>query len=453
MEKGNEERVIPRECRCPISTLTSPAEATDFVFAPLTLERMIITGFLLCLDSFLFMCTILPVRFVLALATCARNVVMRGLRVLPWARCRRLRPRRLHAIQKIDLFRIVVLVSAAFFVQKVQVSFFIAFIKKGLSKMRMMVMFVEVIDRVLIDFGSSILGSAYWRLSQRSISPWRLLSMYLMGTCYLVLHASFLIFHACIFDVSVALGSNALISLLVLIQFAEMKSDVMKKHTCEKLTSIVHSDIVERFQISVMLLALFCIKAAENYGQPDLLSLLFPIATGLVTVYISELLCDWIKHMSIINYSGLSPHSYTEIGSTVLKSLSRSHTTSILTDRSFSVAREIGMFPMALTLFCLRAIWDIYARFHLSFRQSCLASALLFAVMFLLKLATFNALERFSKSHKLYRRMQKIPTLSTMSSMNFYKLLLIKPPNYKEAVHEHRLRNNSIDIPRELPAG
>ena len=174
-------QVLPRPCRCPISTLTTPPLATDFVFAPLTLERLIITGFLLCLDSLLFMCTILPIRFMLALFTSLRNIVVCGLRLLPNRRYRCLETTKLHAIQKIDLFRILVLISAAFLVQKVQVSFFIAFIKKGLSKMRMMVMFVEVIERVLINFGSTILGSAFWRLSQADTSKWRFLGMYVMG--------------------------------------------------------------------------------------------------------------------------------------------------------------------------------------------------------------------------------------------------------------------------------
>ena len=408
------------------------------MFAPLTLERLIVTGFLLCLDSLLFMCTILPLRFLLALSTVLRNPVIRLLRFFRCRKFRRLRTVKLHPIQKIDLFRILLMLSAFVFLQKVEVSFFIAFIKKGLSKMRMMVMFVEVIERVLIDFGSTILGSSFWRLSKAETSVWRFIGMYILGSIYLAIHSSFLLFHLCILDVSVSLGSNALISLMVLIQFAEMKGDVLKKHTCDKLTSIVYGDIVERFQTTALLVILFCSKYYEHYNQPDAWVHLSPLVSGIFTVYISELLTDWIKHMSICNYSGLSPHIYTDLGSKALKNLSRTHTTSILTDRSYSVCREIGMFAPALALLILRVTYDIQQKMGLRLRGTVLFFAGSFAVLFLLKWATFKALKRLSKVHKVYRRLQKIPSLRTNVSANFYKLLLIKPPNYKEAILEHK---------------
>lgn len=424
--------------------MEEPDIATDFIFAPITLERLIVTGFLLCLDSFLYVLTILPIRGIIAavmLVVTSLSNLYQQFGVLVGCR-RRMRRRRIHPIQRVDLVRLLLIVFASLIVQYLRIDYFVWFIRKSLSKLRMMVTFVEIIDRVFISFGISILGRLYWRLTNPSSNKLRLGGLFLSGVVYLVIHATFLFFHLSIFEVSAGLGSNSLLSLLVLIQFAEMKANVLKKQSLEKLTSIVYSDIVERFQTSFILILLFLYKWV-NYEVTSLEASL-PVLQSLSVILFSEIITDWIKHMSICNYSGLSPYEYTNMGSKFLKALSRTSSSSLLTDRSFAVSREIGAFPGPLAVLLIRiVVTDWLPKFrgqvHLAFFVFCAC----FLILFLAKWCTHLGLERLAKLHRVYRRIQKVPSLKRSTS-TFYKVLLIKPPNYKHEMKQHR-RSVSIE--------
>lgn len=162
-------------------------------------------------------------------------------------------------------------------------------------------------------------------------------------------------------------GKNTtLLTLLILIQFAEMKSAVLKDISQEKLWAICYNgasssssaanhnqlildraDIVERFQLLVSLVLLFFyniskhhinsfwvritsdrpLHANDGVQDEDWLTAsewLAPLLFSLMIIYMSELSVDWLKHTSIINFTDLGPHMYTEVCPPVRLSLGSS---------------------------------------------------------------------------------------------------------------------------------
>ena len=56
---------------------------------------------------------------------------------------------------------------------------------------------------------------------------------------------------------------------------------------------------------------LMCSSDSFHLGESDDQHVLRVVA--LAAFFVSEVLVDWIKHMSICNYGGLSPHIYSEV--------------------------------------------------------------------------------------------------------------------------------------------
>lgn len=123
--------------------------------------------------------------------------------------------------------------------------------------------------------------------------------------------------------------SNALVTLVLSVQFVEIKSTVFKKFEKENLFQLTCADIVERFQLWLMLV----IIASRNLVEVGVWSLagmdsssaglgvmpksftLFPKWTGQVMdpfliVLGSEMLVDWLKHAYITKFNNTRPSVY-----------------------------------------------------------------------------------------------------------------------------------------------
>jgi Eukaryotic membrane protein family len=473
-----------RPCRCAPATSTAPQHATDFLFVPITLERVIMSGLFICLDSFLFVLTALPVRALIAIYSFAIAALVAVYRRLSdaWDRKRRARKevkrrrpmandraeamRRLkrlrkmrgiekvHGVEKIDVLRAALILMSYAVIRDLDVTVLTAFIRRGLFKLRMMVTLVEVVDRLLISFGSNILGVCFWHVyylgsggdsndnDGERLPKTTMLRMALLtagAVFYLSLHATFLLLHLSLIEVSVDSGSNALISLLILIQFAEMKSGVLKSLTLVKLRGILFADVVERFQMLVFVCIAFFYKAARHADQP-LASWAPSTLSALVTIYLSELIVDWVKCMSICNYSGISPHFYSEVGSQFMKALGRAPNNSVLTDNTFSVSREFGLFPIALAVVFLKVAGaDWLAQLVSRERNVYALGALLWLVLWLLKFFSSYCLRQLAHRYRVYRKIRKIPELRRQTS-TFARLFLVKPPAFADFVSDSKKR-------------
>ena len=162
------------------------------------------------------------------------------------------------------------------------------------------------------------------------------MGMFILALIYNVVHAAALFYQVITLNVAVNSYSNALLTLLLSNQFVEIKSTVFKKIEKDNLFQLTCADIVERFQLWLMLMIIalrnivevggfgFLSAAAggnlmkdtrrSNSILPNSFTIL-PNWTGevlspFVLVLGSEMIVDWIKHAYINKFNNVKPAIY-----------------------------------------------------------------------------------------------------------------------------------------------
>jgi len=169
--------------------------------------------------------------------------------------------------------------------------------------------------------------------------------LFVLALFYNVVHATALFYQVITLNVAVNSYSNALLTLLMSNQFVEIKSTVFKKFEKENLFQLTCADVVERFQLWLMLIIIASRNIVETggltitlggfggslgsvVGQGANASLplkassilpksftIFPKWTGQVMgpfllVLGSEMLVDWLKHAYITKFNNTKPAIY-----------------------------------------------------------------------------------------------------------------------------------------------
>lgn len=167
------------------------------------------------------------------------------------------------------------------------------------------------------------------------LRPFWLFSLALL---YNLLHATALFYKVITLNVAVNSYSNALLTLLMSSKFVEIKSTVFKKIEKENLFQLTCADVVERFQLWLMLMIIASRNVMETnslglslaaYGSTSPSSTVplrsssilpfsftfFPDWIGLVfgpfiLVLGTEMLVDWLKHAYITKFNNVKPNIY-----------------------------------------------------------------------------------------------------------------------------------------------
>ena len=149
---------------------------------------------------------------------------------------------------------------------------------------------------------------------------------------YNIVHSTALFYQVITLNVAVNSYSNALLTLLMSNQFVEIKSTVFKKIEKENLFQMTCADVVERFQLWLMLIIIAARNVVETGGLPDSngssptttdsTSGLLPHSFTLLPEWVgqvmspfffvlgTEMLVDWIKHAYITKFNATKPNIY-----------------------------------------------------------------------------------------------------------------------------------------------
>lgn len=168
------------------------------------------------------------------------------------------------------------------------------------------------------------------------ISP---LGMFILALIYNVIHAAALFYQVITLNVAVNSYSNALLTLLMSNQFVEVKSTVFKKFEKDNIFQLTCADVVERFQLWLMLIiialrnivevgGLSILHAADGASEfvkesvpirsnsilPNSFTILpswsGEVLTPFLLVLGSEMVVDWIKHAYISKFNNVKPAVY-----------------------------------------------------------------------------------------------------------------------------------------------
>ncbi|KAI9228457.1 MAG: eukaryotic membrane protein family-domain-containing protein [Piptocephalis tieghemiana] len=354
---------------------------SNFVHVPSEIEHLMLFGYGICLDSLLHAFTILPLRTLVALREAYRTLIGSSPRLRP--------------THRLTLLKSTLLILCSSILQLIDASRLYHSVR-GQSVFKLYVIFnaLEIADRLCSSFGHDILDSFFAKvlddppspsLHHSSSSPDPQLST--LG--YILLHTIVLFYQCITLNVAINSYNNALLTLLVSNQFAEVKSSVFKRFAMENLFQITCSDIVERFHLSLFVLIIALRNMVELSGSsllswsslfswpwslslsslsslpslPKTWSILLDSILGpCLAVIACEIFVDWLKHAFITKFNHIRPTVYgrfadilaTDLGIRDDRSARR-----LFIDHSPMVARRIGLSSFPLVCLLVRNVGHI----------------------------------------------------------------------------------------------
>ncbi|XP_037753955.1 transmembrane anterior posterior transformation protein 1 homolog isoform X3 [Chelonia mydas] len=321
---------------------------------PRELEKLMFFGIFLCLDAFLYVFTLLPLRVFLALfqfitLPCYGLRSHQGLRISD----RRL----LQPAQVCDIFKGVILVICYFMMHYVDYSMMYHLIR-GQSVIKLYIIYnmLEVADRLFSSFGQDILDALYWTATEpkeRKRAHIGVIPHFFMAVLYVFLHAILIMVQATTLNVAFNSHNKSLLTIMMSNNFVEIKGSVFKKFEKNNLFQMSNSDIKERFTNYVLLL-IVCLRNMEQFSwNPDHLWVLFP---DVCMVIASEIAVDIVKHAFITKFNDITADVYSEYRASLAFDLVSSRQKNAYTDYSDSVSRRMGFIPLPLAVLLIRVV-------------------------------------------------------------------------------------------------
>lgn len=246
---------------------------------------------------------------------------------------------------------------------------------------------LEVCDRLFSAIGQDILECLFStesleRKPDGRSEVLRPFWLFILALCYNLVHATALFYQVITLNVAVNSYSNALLTLLMSNQFVEIKSTVFKKFEKENLFQLTCADVVERFQLWLMLMIIASRNIIETgglsagngesakspasaIGGSSILPksfTMFPEWTGQVMgpfflVLGSEMLVDWIKHAYITKFNNTKPAIYGRF----LDVLAKDYYSNAFADPNLT--RRLGLPVIPLACLFIRASVQTYHMF------------------------------------------------------------------------------------------
>lgn len=295
-----------------VSTEEKTEQLGNFVRLPFYLERVIVFGSLACLDSFLYIFTILPLRFCYAVSCIFFKLL--GLR----------KNTRIPVARRADAIKGMIFIFVLYSLSQLDTSMIYHNIR-GQSAVKLYVMFnvLEIADKLCSALGQDILDCLFSgnTLGVSRIFPLstsiRPIVFTALATVYIYIHSLVILYQIISLNVAVNSYSNALLTLLLSNQFSEIKSTVFKKFERENLFQLTCADVSERFQLTVMM----CVIGLRNIVEVSSSGLVPRSWSGwnrwlgallgpMIVVVGSEICVDWLKHAYIAKFNNIRPRVY-----------------------------------------------------------------------------------------------------------------------------------------------
>lgn len=253
---------------------------------------------------------------------------------------------------------------------------------------------LEVFDRLFSALGQDVLECLFSKETlernpdgrSKVIRP---LWMFILALLYNIIHATTLFYQVVTLNVAVNSYSNALLTLLMSNQFVEIKGTVFKKFEKENLFQLTCADVVERFQLWLMLMIIALRNIVEvggltislgssplagtatsglganATGLPSKISIipkaftLLPRWTGEVLgpfliVLGSEMIVDWLKHAYINKFNNVKPDIYNRF----LDVLAKDYYSHAFADQNLT--KRLGLPVIPLSCLFIRASMQTY---------------------------------------------------------------------------------------------
>ncbi|XP_024936304.1 uncharacterized protein LOC107263074 [Cephus cinctus] len=322
----------------------------SFMKIPREVEKFMSYGFLQCADSFLFVYTFLPLRFLMALWAVAARPIMQclgGKNTRGKKGERLLRP-----AEMCDLLKGVVVVGCWVAIWKVDTSMMYHLVKsQSVIKLYIFYNMLEVGDRLFSAFGQDTIDALLWTATEprsRSHSHSQHLGTLphlLFALAYVLLHSILVLFQATTLNVAINSSNKALLTIMMSNNFVELKGSVFKKFDKNNLFQLSCNDVRERFHLTMLLLAVSLQTMKEYAWRADRLAVLLP---DCIFLLIAEVLVDWVKHAFITRFNELRSTVYRDYTVSLAYDMAQTRQEMAFSDPSDLVARRMGFIPLPL---------------------------------------------------------------------------------------------------------
>lgn len=319
-------------------------------------------------------------------------------------------PSNLTSFHKADLLQGAIIIFSSIALMNLDASRMYHFIRaQSAIKLYAIYNLLEVGDRLLSALGQDVFECLFSAetLSRNSSGRSKVMlpfGMFLLALVYNVIHAVTLFYQVIALNVAVNSYSNALLTLLMSNQFVEIKSTVFKRFEKENSFQLACADIVERFQLWIMLLIIGMRNVVEvgglsvpGAGSEDSGPSSFPLHSAsilpasftilpswlwsgevlspFVVVIGSEMIVDYVKHAYVNKFNNIKPTFYSRILDILCKDYYTNVSRTIpfphdnlLTDdpKAFvtpSLTRRLGLPLLPLSCLFIRASVQIYNMF------------------------------------------------------------------------------------------
>ena len=259
-------------------------------------------------------------------------------------------PSKLSTFHKADLLQGAVIICSSLALMSLDASRMYHFIRaQSAIKLYVIYNILEVGDRLLSAIGQDIFECLFSAetLSRNASGRSKVFlpfGMFMLALLYNCLHSIALYYQVITLNVAVNSYSNALLTLLMSNQFVEIKSTVFKRFEKDNLFQLTCADIVERFQLWIMLLIIGMRNAVEVGGLsvpgagsdgsvedatssglhngsilPHSFTVLpawlksGEVLSPFLIVIGSEMLVDSIKHAYVTKFNNIKPRFYSRI--------------------------------------------------------------------------------------------------------------------------------------------
>jgi hypothetical protein len=168
---------------------------------------------------------------------------------------------------------------------------------------------------------------------------------------YATIHTLLLFVHVETLNVAMNSADQALLTLLISGNFAEIKSTVFKKYNKPALFKITASDICERFKLSLFLSLVLLLNMCQGMDA----SMFYDYLRVCGYILGAELLADWIKHSFITKFNFLPAKVYPEYALLLAGDVAGIGHEGVNLDYSHAVTKRIGLaqIPLVCVMFRL----------------------------------------------------------------------------------------------------
>ena len=322
----------------------------SFMKIPREVEKFMAYGFLQCADSFLFVYTFLPIRFIMALWT----VVTRPLWHCLGKKRHNLKigKKHLRPAEICDLLKGIVVIGCWVATWKVDTSMMYHLVKsQSVIKLYIFYNMLEVGDRLFSAFGQDTIDALLWTATepryktQTGAQHLGTLPHLLFAFTYVLLHSILVLFQATTLNVAINSSNKALLTIMMSNNFVELKGSVFKKFDKNNLFQLSCADVRERFHLTMLLLAVNLQTMKEYAWKSERLAVLLP---DCILLMLAELLVDWVKHAFITRFNELRSTVYRDYTTSLAYDMAQTRQETAFSDPSDLVARRMGFIPLPL---------------------------------------------------------------------------------------------------------